>query len=94
MKKSELIIAMKQQNPNFSDDQLVAGVEAIFATIANALSSGNRVEIRGFGAFSVKEKSARTGRNPRTGEPVQIAAKNAIHFKAGKDLKTSINQAA
>ena len=94
MKKSELITAMKQENPNFSDDQLIAGVEAIFATISNALSSGNRVEIRGFGAFSVKEKAARTGRNPRTGEPVQIAAKNAIHFKAGKDLKTSINQAA
>ena len=90
MKKSELIIAMKQQNPNFSDDQLVAGVEAIFATIANALSSENRVDISGFRAFSVKEKSARTGRNPRTGETIKVAAMKVPKFRAAKALKDSV----
>ena len=94
MKKSELLAFMKEQNPNFSDEQLGDSIQAIFDIISEALTEGKRVEIRGFGAFSVKEKAARTGRNPRTGEPVEIAAKNTVHFKPGKDLKQAVNEAA
>lgn len=94
MKKSELLTHMKEKNPNFTDDQLGESIEAIFNVVSDALTEGKRVEIRGFGAFSVKEKAARTGRNPRTGEPVEIAAKNTVHFKPGKDLKQAVNEAA
>lgn len=94
MKKSELIDVMKKENPNFTEDQITKAIDAIFAKISDALTEGGRVEIRGFGAFSVRAKPARTGRNPRTGEPVDIAAKNVIHFKAGKDLKQAVNEAA
>ncbi|MEM6603340.1 MAG: HU family DNA-binding protein [Pseudomonadota bacterium] len=94
MKKSELVAYIKEQNPNFDEDQVVSAVEAIFECIGGALSEGKRVEIRGFGAFSVKGKPERMGRNPRTGEPVKIEAKNVVHFKPGKDLKQSVNQEA
>lgn len=94
MKKSELLARMKEQNPNFTDEQLSDSIEAIFNVVSDALTEGKRVEIRGFGAFSVKEKAARVGRNPRTGEPVQIEAKNTVHFKPGKDLKQAVNEAA
>ena len=94
MKKSELLVHMKEQNPNFTDEQLNASIEAIFNVISEALTEGKRIEIRGFGAFSIKEKAARTGRNPRTGEAVEIKAKNTVHFKPGKDLKQAVNEAA
>ena len=91
MKKSELVTKMKSKDDSFSDEVLGKAVEAVFDEIIDALGRGDRVEIRGFGAFSVLHKEARTGRNPRTGEPVQIDAKNVVHFKAGKELKSAVN---
>lgn len=91
MKKSEIVSLMKEENPAFTEEQLNSSVEAVFLAISEALTEGKRVEIRGFGAFSVKEKPARIGRNPRTGEAVDIAAKKAVYFKPGKDLKQFVN---
>jgi integration host factor subunit beta len=91
MKKSELVLAMKEKNDSFTVDELVKSVQVVCNEILNALQSGSRVEMRGFGAFSVVGKPARVGRNPRTGEPVQIAAKNVVHFKSGKELKEAVN---
>ena len=63
----------------------------MFDEITNALADGDRVELRGFGAFSVKHRDARTGRNPRTGESVEVPAKRAPFFKTGKDLRDRMN---
>lgn len=92
MKKSELVLAMKEKNDTFSVETLLKAVDIVFDEISSALTRGERVEMRGFGAFSVIGKAARVGRNPRTGEPVQIAAKNVVHFKSGKELKEVVNQ--
>lgn len=91
MKKSELVLKMKEKNDGFDADILSKAVESVFNSISEGLSHNSRVEIRGFGAFSVLSKPARVGRNPRTGEPVQIAAKNVVHFKSGKELKEAVN---
>jgi integration host factor subunit beta len=63
----------------------------IFEEISNALENGNRVELRGFGAFSIKQREARTGRNPRTGESVAVTEKNIPFFKTGKQLREKLN---
>lgn len=65
--------------------------DAIFDTISNSLSAGDRVSIAGFGSFSVSERSARIGRNPQTGAEIQIKASKSVKFKAGKELKESVN---
>jgi integration host factor subunit beta len=89
--KSEIVEKILAENPSLSKFDVNKVVEIVFDQISNALSTGKRVEIRGFGAFSVKHKPARTGRNPRTGEPVDIPAKTVPHFKAGKDLRDMLN---
>jgi integration host factor subunit beta len=66
-------------------------VQTVFDEIADALSEGNRVELRGFGAFSVKNRTARTGRNPRTGSAVSVEAKRVPYFKTGKELRERLN---
>lgn len=91
MKKSELVAEMQKINASLPEDKLTQAVDSVFDEISASLTRGDRVEIRGFGAFFAKLKPARTGRNPRTGEAVQIAAKNVIHFKYGKDLKEAVN---
>jgi len=91
MKKSELVSAMLEKNDSLDSDVLSKSIDIIFNEISESLVRGDRVEIRGFGAFSVLGKPERMGRNPRTGEPVQIAAKNVVHFKSGKDLKEAVN---
>jgi DNA-binding protein HU-beta len=68
-----------------------AAVDAVFGAIEKALKGGDRVQVTGFGTFEVRARSARTGRNPRTGEPVQIPASNAPAFKASKGLKDAVN---
>jgi integration host factor subunit beta len=68
-------------------------VATIFEEITAALARGDRVELRGFGAFSVKERGSRTGRNPRTGEAVSVSAKHIPYFKTGKELREKINAA-
>ncbi|HUF04526.1 MAG TPA: HU family DNA-binding protein [Aridibacter sp.] len=67
-------------------------VEIIFESIVSTLNKGEKIELRGFGSFRVRERNARKGRNPKTGEPVEIPAKRVAYFKPGKDLKDIINQ--
>ena len=91
MTKSELIAELARQNPNLYIRDLERIVETVFDTITGALARGERVELRGFGAFSIKERAARTGRNPRTGASVSVAAKRLPFFKTGKDLRDHVN---
>lgn len=91
MTKSELIQYLVERNPNLYLRDIEKIVETIFEEITAALARGDRVELRGFGAFSVKSREARTGRNPRTGESVSVAAKRTPFFKAGKDLREHLN---
>lgn len=91
MIKSELVQIIAEQNPHLYQRDVENIVEAIFDEITNALSQGDRVELRGFGAFSLRNRGARTGRNPRTGEKVQVAEKWVPFFKTGKELRDRMN---
>jgi integration host factor subunit beta len=89
--KSELIARLIEQNPHLTPRDAERVVATVFGEIADALADGDRVELRGFGAFSVKKRDARVGRNPRTGETVQVGIKNAPYFKTGKELRERLN---
>ena len=91
MIKSELIEKLAMENTHLTHAEVERLVNAILDTMTTALSDGGRVELRGFGAFSVRSRPARTGRNPRTGEPVEIAASTSVAFKPAKALKDSLN---
>lgn len=91
MTKSELIAHLVHQNPHLYQRDVERIVNTIFDEISEALARGDRVELRGFGAFSVKHRPARTGRNPRTGEPVPVDAKTVPYFKTGKELRERLN---
>ena len=91
MTKSELIQRLAEANPHLYQRDVERIVTTIFEEITAALARGDRVELRGFGAFSVKERAARVGRNPRTGDPVQVAAKYIPYFKTGKQLREKLN---
>jgi integration host factor subunit beta len=92
MTKSELIQRLAELNPHLYQRDVERIVTAIFDEIAAALSRGDRVELRGFGAFSVKRREARVGRNPRTGASVQVAEKHIPFFKTGKQLRERLNE--
>ncbi len=91
MTKSELIQRMADRNPHLYLRDVETIVNTIFDEITDALVSGDRVELRGFGAFSVKKREARVGRNPRTGESVQVEPKSIPFFKTGKLLRQRLN---
>ena len=91
MTKSELILRLAELNPHLYQRDVERIVSAIFDEIANALSRGHRVELRGFGAFSVKRRGARTGRNPRTGAAVDVSEQCIPFFKTGKELREKLN---
>ena len=91
MIKSELIVRLVEANPHLYQRDVENIVNAILEQIVSALERGDRVELRGFGAFSVKQRAARTGRNPRTGTTVGVSAKNIPYFKTGKQLREMIN---
>lgn len=91
MTKSELVQKLAETNPHLYLRDVEKIVDTIFDEIVNALGRGDRVELRGFGAFSVKERAARKGRNPRTGETVQVDAKRMPFFKTGKELRDRLN---
>lgn len=92
MTKSELILRLAERNPHLYQRDVERIVSTIFDEISAALARGDRVELRGFGAFSVKNRNARTGRNPRTGETVYVAKKSVPFFKVGKDLRERLNR--
>lgn len=92
MTKSELIQRIAELNPHLYQRDVERIVSTIFDEIADALARGDRVELRGFGAFSVKQRGARVGRNPRTGAAVQVAEKSIPFFKTGKQLRERLNE--
>ena len=89
--KSELVQIIASRNPHLFQRDVENIVGAVFDEISNALAEGNRVELRGFGAFSVKNRPARSGRNPRTGETVEVEEKWVPFFKTGKELRDRLN---
>ena len=91
MTKSELITYVTEQNPHLYQRDVERIVTTIFDEISSALSRGDRVELRGFGAFSIKQRNARMGRNPRTGATVRVPAKRVPYFKTGKQLRNMLN---
>ncbi len=91
MTKSELILRLAERNPHLYERDVERIVATIFDEISSALANGDRVELRGFGALSVKERDARIGRNPRTGETVNISRKFVPFFKTGRELHDRLN---
>jgi len=91
MIRSELIQKIADENPHLYQRDVEKIVNTIFEEIIDAMSRGDRVELRGFGAFSVKKRDARQGRNPRTGEAVSVDEKHVPFFKAGKLLRERLN---
>ena len=92
MIKSELVQRISAQNPHLFQRDVDKIVTTILDEIAKALRSGDRVELRGFGAFSAKTRGAHTGRNPRTGVVVQVAEKAIPFFKTGKEMRSRLNR--
>ncbi|WP_407494654.1 integration host factor subunit beta [Pseudooceanicola sp. MF1-13] len=91
MIRSELIQKIADENPHLYQRDVEKIVNVIFDEIIEAMARGDRVELRGFGAFSVKKRDARTGRNPRTGEAVDVEEKHVPFFKTGKLLRDRLN---
>jgi integration host factor subunit beta len=91
MIKSELVLKVAERNPHLYHRDVETIVNTVLNTITDALKNGDRVELRGFGAFSAKQRRARTGRNPRTGEQVSVDQKIAPAFKTGKELRLRLN---
>lgn len=92
MIRSELIQKIADDNPHLYQRDVERIVSTIFEEIIDAMARGDRVELRGFGAFSVKHRPGRTGRNPRTGEPVEVEEKHVPFFKTGKMLRDRLNE--
>ena len=90
MTKSELIARLAAKNPHLYQRDVERIVATVFDEISKALANGDRVELRGFGAFSVKKRDPRTGRNPRTGDTIKIKAAKVPKFRAGKSLKDAL----
>lgn len=91
MIRSELIAKIAEENPHLFQRDVEKIVNTIFDEIIEAMARGDRVELRGFGAFSVKKRDARTGRNPRTGDSVDVDEKHVPFFKTGKLLRDRLN---
>ena len=92
MTKSELILRLAELNPHLYQRDVERIVSTVFDEVAAALARGHRVELRGFGAFSVKRRGSRTGRNPRTGTSVEVSEKHIPFFKTGKELREKLNE--
>lgn len=91
MIRSELVAKLAEENPGLSAREVDTIVTLFFDEITKQLSSGGRVELRGFGAFSTRGRDARVGRNPRTGQSVDIPAKKVPYFKPGKEMRARLN---
>lgn len=91
MIRSELVSKLAEENPELSAREVDMIVTIFFDEIVDQLMSGGRVELRGFGAFSTRGREARVGRNPRTGQSVNIPSKKAPYFKPGKEMRQRLN---
>ena len=91
MIRSELLQALAADNSDLRPEEIEQVVSIFFDEIAKRLAEGGRVELRGFGAFSTRDREARTGRNPRTGEAVDVPAKRVPYFKPGKEMRERLN---
>ncbi len=91
MIRSELVDRLCEGHPDLSGREIESIIGCFFDTISTRLAAGGRVELRGFGAFSTRPRDARTGRNPRTGEHVEVGAKRVPYFKPGKEMRARLN---
>ena len=91
MTKSELVEKMAESHPMLTRKEMEVVVSIIFDSMTDALKSGEKVEIRGFGSFTIRERDAREARNPKSGEVVNIPAKKTPFFKTGKELRERVN---
>jgi integration host factor subunit beta len=91
MIRSELLQALARENPELRAEDVERAVDTFFEEIAERLADGGRVELRGFGAFSTRQREARKGRNPRTGETVSVPDKRVPYFKPGKEMRARLN---
>lgn len=94
MTKSELIEVLAHDNSDLPFKDVEAAVKALLEHMSESLANGERIEIRGFGSFSLHYRPPRTGRNPKTGAAVDLAGKYVPHFKPGKELRNRVNEAA
>ena len=91
MIRSELVQKLCQDCPGLTQGEVESVVTAFFDSVGDQLATGGRVELRGFGAFSTRKRDARVGRNPRTGESVEVDAKRVPYFKPGKEMRERLN---
>ncbi|WP_404419880.1 integration host factor subunit beta [Marinospirillum sp.] len=94
MTKSELIEQLAMRKPELSIKQVESAVKLLLDQITESLATGGRVEVRGFGSFSLHYREPRQGRNPKTGDSVELSGKYVPHFKPGKELRDQVNAAA
>ena len=92
MIRSELLTVLGKDNPDLRAEDVEQVVDIFFDEISQRLAEGGRVELRGFGAFSTRERDARQGRNPRTGEAVKVEAKRVPYFRPGKEMRRVLNE--
>ncbi len=92
MIRSELLQVLAKDNPELRADEVEQVVDIFFDEIAARLAEGGRVELRGFGAFSTRDRGERTGRNPRSGESVKVPSKRVPYFKPGKEIRERLNK--
>lgn len=91
MIRSELVTKISEENPDLKPNEVEKIVDLFFNQIIDKLATGGRVELRGFGAFSTRAREARAGRNPRTGDQVDVPAKRVPYFKPGKEMREKLN---
>ena len=92
MIRSELVKKLEDENPGLTPEEVERIVDLFFSQIVQRLADGGRVELRGFGAFSTRDRNPRKGRNPRTGEAVDVPAKSVPYFKPGKEVRERLNK--
>lgn len=90
MTKSELIELLCEENKSMTKKHVETIVNGVFDSIKDSIKAGNKVEIRGFGSFKIREKTSKTGRNPKTGTKVEVPAKKVPYFKPGKEIKEQL----
>ena len=91
MVKSEMVKVLNKKMPDFKERDVESALNCMVNQMVDALVKGERIEIRGFGSFDLRHRSPRLARNPKTGESVQLAAKAAVHFKPGKEMRDRVN---